>query len=246
MDKALYVGMNAASQSMMAQTIHANNLANASTSGFRADLEQARALEVTGDGFATRVYTQTEVPATDYSQGPLKQTGNDLDIAINGDGWIAVQTEDGSEAYTRAGELRLSPFGELQTGNGLPVLGNNGPIALPPFEKMEIGSDGTISIRELGQGPEVISALDRIKLVNPDVHELVKSPDGMFRRLDGEDELPDGSVRLSAGFVEGSNVNVVDSMVEMINLTRNYELSIKLMHTAERNSEVSAQLLQMQ
>lgn len=246
MDKALYVGMNAASQNMMAQTIHANNLANASTSGFRADLEQARALQVTGDGFATRIYTQTEVPATDYTQGPLKQTGNDLDIAINGDGWIAVQTEDGSEAYTRAGELSLTPFGELTTGNGLPVLGNNGPIALPPFEKMEIGSDGTISIRELGQGPEVISALDRIKLVNPNVQELVKSPDGLFRRLDGEAELPDGAVRLSSGFVEGSNVNVVDSMVEMITLTRNYELNIKLMHTAERNSEVSAQLLQMQ
>jgi len=246
MDKALYVGMNAASQNMMAQTIHANNLANASTTGFRADLEQARALQVTGDGFATRVYTQTEVPGTDFTQGPLKQTGNDLDIAINGDGWIAVQTEDGSEAYTRAGELRLTPFGELTTGSGLPVLGNNGPIALPPFEKMEIGSDGTISIRELGQGPEVISALDRIKLVNPNVQELVKSPDGLFRRLDGEAELPDGNVRLSSGFVEGSNVNVVDSMVEMITLTRNYELSIKLMHTAERNSEVSAQLLQMQ
>lgn len=246
MDKALYLGMSAASQNMMAQSIHANNLANASTTGFRADMEQARALQVTGDGFATRVYTRVEVPATDFSQGPLKQTGNDLDVAINGDGWIAVQTEDGSEAYTRAGELRLSPFGELQTGNGLPVLGNNGPIALPPFEKMEIGSDGTISIRELGQGPEVISALDRIKLVNPDAQDLVKSTDGLFRRIDGDDELPDGSVRVSTGFIEGSNVNVVDAMVEMINLTRNYELNIKLMHTAERNSEVSAQLLQIQ
>ena len=246
MDKALYIGMSAASQNMAAQTIHANNMANASTSGFRADLEQARALQVTGDGFATRVYTQTEVPATDFSQGPLKQTGNDLDIAINGEGWIAVQSEDGSEAYTRAGELRLSPFGELLTGNGLPVLGNNGPIALPPFEKMEIGSDGTISIRELGQGPEVISALDRIKLVNPDVQDLMKSPDGMFRRIDGGAELPDGNVSVSTGFIEGSNVNVVDAMVEMINLTRNYEMNIKLMQTAEKNSEVSARLLQIQ
>ncbi|MES3008210.1 MAG: flagellar basal-body rod protein FlgF [Pseudomonadota bacterium] len=246
MDKALYVGMSAATQNMVAQAIHANNLANASTTGFRADLAQASALPVTGDGFASRAYTRVDNPATDFTRGPLRQTGNDLDLAVNGDGWIAVQAADGSEAYTRAGELQLTPFGELQTGSGLPVLGNNGPIALPPFEKLEIGADGTLSIRELGQGPEVISALDRIKLVNPVSQDLVKGADGLFRRRDGAPEEADGAVRVSSGFVEGSNVNVVDAMVEMISLTRSYEMSIKMMQTAQQNSETSAQLLQVQ
>ncbi len=246
MDKALYIGMSAASQNMLAQAVHANNLANASTGGFRADIAQAKAMNVSGDGYSSRAYTLTEIPSTDFTQGPLKQTGNELDVAINGDGWIAVQAADGSEGYTRAGELKLSAFGELQTGNGLPVLGNNGPIALPPFEKLEIGDDGTLSIRELGQGPEVVAVLDRIKLVNPDTRDLVKGTDGLFRRRDGTDELPDGNVRVSAGFAEGSNVNVVDAMVEMISLTRNYEMSVKMMQTSENNSEASARLLQIQ
>ena len=169
-----------------------------------------------------------------------------MDVAIEGDGWIAVLTADGSEAFTRTGELSLTPFGELITGNGLPVLGNAGPIALPPFEKLEIGGDGTLSIRELGQGAQVMSVLDRIKLVNPDVQDLVKGEDGLFRRRDGEFEIADGNVRVVSGYLEGSNVNVVDAMVEMISLTRNYELNIKLMQTAQRNSEVSSQLLQIQ
>ena len=246
MDKALYVGMNAASQNMMAQAINANNLANASTTGFRSDFAQTMALQVVGDGYKSRAYSQTESPTSDFAQGPLRQTGSDMDVAIEGDGWIAVLTADGSEAFTRTGELSLTPFGELITGNGLPVLGNAGPIALPPFEKLEIGSDGTLSIRELGQGAQVMSVLDRIKLVNPDVQDLEKGEDGLFRRRDGEFEIADGNVRVVSGYLEGSNVNVVDAMVEMIGLTRNYELNIKLMQTAQRNSEVSSQLLQIQ
>lgn len=246
MDKALYVGMNAASQNMLAQTVNANNLANASTTGFRSDFAQAIALQVEGDGYHSRAYSQTVSPTSDFAQGPLRQTGSDMDVAIEGDGWIAVLTADGSEAFTRAGELSLTPFGELTAANGLPVLGNAGPIALPPFEKMEIGGDGTISIRELGQGPQVMSVLDRVKLVNPDVQDLVKGEDGLFRRRDGADEIADGNVRVVSGYLEGSNVNVVDAMVEMISLTRNYELNIKLMQTAQRNSEVSSQLLQIQ
>lgn len=246
MDEALYVGMNAASQNMLAQTVNANNLANASTTGFRSDFAQAIALQVEGDGYHSRAYSQTVSPTSDFAQGPLRQTGSDMDVAIEGDGWIAVLTADGSEAFTRAGELSLTPFGELTAANGLPVLGNAGPIALPPFEKMEIGGDGTISIRELGQGPQVMSVLDRVKLVNPDVQDLVKGEDGLFRRRDGADEIADGNVRVVSGYLEGSNVNVVDAMVEMISLTRNYELNIKLMQTAQRNSEVSSQLLQIQ
>ncbi|MCB1649128.1 MAG: flagellar basal body rod protein FlgF [Pseudomonadales bacterium] len=246
MDKALYVGMNAASQNMLAQAVNANNLANASTTGFRSDFSQALALQVQGDGYLSRAYNQSETPASDFAQGPLRQTGNDMDIAIQGEGWISVVARDGSEAYSRAGELTLSPLGELMTADGLPVLGNAGPIALPPFEKLEIGNDGTLSIRELGQGPQVMSVLDRIKLVNPNTQDLVKGADGLFRRRDGAEEIADGNVRVAAGYLEGSNVNVVDAMVEMIALTRNYELNIKLMQTAERNSEAAATLLRIQ
>jgi len=246
MDKALYIGMSGAAQNMRAQTIHAHNLANASTTGFRADLAQARSMQVYGEGMPTRVYSMTENPGTDFSQGPIQQTGHDLDVAVRGQGWITVMTEDGNEAYTRAGDLQINTFGELISGRGLPVMGNNGPIVLPPHEKLEIGNDGTISVRELGQGPEVLAALDRIKLVNPANADLVKGEDGLMRRRDGLIEAPDAAVQLVSGYLEGSNVNVVDAMVEMISLTRNYEMNIKLMQTAQQNSETSARLLQIQ
>lgn len=246
MDKALYIGMSGASQMMRAQTLHANNLANVSTTGFRADLAQSRAMQVYGEGMPSRVYAMTENPGTDFTAGPMQQTGNSLDVAVKGEGWIAVLAEDGSEALTRAGDLQITPFGELQTGRGLPVMGNNGPVVLPPFEKIEIGSDGTVSIRELGQGPEVIAALDRIKLVNPDNQALVKGQDGLMRRGDGALEPADGEVRVVSGYLEGSNVDAVQSMVDMISLSRQYEMNIKLMQLAQQNSESSARLLQTQ
>jgi len=240
------MAMSGATQNMAAQVVHANNLANASTNGFRADLAQARSMQVYGEGYATRVYAMTETPGTDFTQGPSKQTAGELDIAITGDGWIVVEAADGSEAFTRSGELRLNQFGELSTNNGLLVLGNDGPILIPPYEKLEIGSDGTISIREQGQEAETIAALDRIRLVNPANRDLFKGADGLFRRIDGAPEFPDASVTVISGFLEGSNVNVVDAMVEMISLTRTYEMNIKLMQTTEQNSEAVAQLLQVQ
>lgn len=246
MDKALYIGMTGASQMMRAQSIHANNLANVSTTGFRADLAQSRAMQVFGEGMPSRVYSMTENPGTDFQPGPLNQTGNSLDVAVQGEGWLAVLAEDGSEAYTRAGDLQVNTFGELQTGNGLPVLGNNGPVVLPPHEKIEVGSDGTISIRELGQGPEVLAALDRLKLVNPDNGDLVKGTDGLMRRTDGAVEPADGEVSVVSGYLEGSNVDAVSAMVDMISLSRQYEMNIKMMQTAQQNSEASARLLQMQ
>jgi flagellar basal-body rod protein FlgF len=246
MDKALYISMTGASQTMRAQAIHAHNMANASTTGFRADLEQARAMQVYGPGMPSRVYSMTENPGTDFTHGALIQTGNSLDVAIDGEGWIAVQAPDGSEAYTRAGELQVGVFGEVTTANGLPVIGNSGPVVLPPYASLEIGQDGTVSVRELGQAAEVLAAVDRIKLVNPANEELIKGSDGLMRRRDGTDMLPDADVRLVSGYLESSNVNVVDAMVEMIALTRNYELNVKLMQTAQQNSEASARLLQIQ
>lgn len=246
MDKAIYISMTGASQTMRAQAVHANNMANASTTGFRSDLAQARSMQVYGDGMPTRVYSMTENPGTDFTKGPLQQTDNSLDVAVSGEGWIAVQTADGSEAYTRAGDLKISIFGELMTSNGLPVLGNRGPIVLPPHESIEIGQDGTVSLRELGQAADVLAAVDRIKLVSLEQADMIKGADGLLRSRDGINAEPDGAVQLVSGYLEGSNVNMVDSMVEMINLTRNYEMNVKLIQTLQQNSETSARLLQIQ
>jgi flagellar basal-body rod protein FlgF len=245
MDRSMYISMTGAVQNMAAQAVNANNLANASTTGFRADLIQAKSVPVQGPGLPTRVFNALEANATDFSQGALMQTGNELDVAISGAGFIAVQMPDGSEAYTRAGNLQANEFGELLSGSGMPVLGNAGPVAIPPNQKIEIGFEGTISVLEQGQGAEAITAFDRIKLVNPDLADLVRGQDGLFRRRDGGVEPAEGSVVLRSGFLEASNVNVVDSMVEMISLTRNFEMNIKLIQTTKQNSEASAQLLQV-
>lgn len=244
MDRGLYISMTGAAQNMSAQTLHANNLANANTTGFRADLAQARAQPLYGDGHPTRVYAMTENPAADFNFGALQETGNDLDVAISGDGWLAVVDADGAESYTRAGELKINAFGELISGSGLPVLGNGGPIAIPPYEKLEIGVDGTISVVEAGQEAQAITTLDRLKLVDPPLEELHKAESGLFRRRDGAVEPASAAVRIETGFLESSNVNVVSAMVDMISLTRNYELNVKMIQTSEQNSEISARLLQ--
>jgi len=246
MDKALYIAMTGARHNMLAQTNHANNLANINTTGFRADFAQARSMPVYyGEGNPTRAYALTESPTSNFEQGPLSSTGRDLDVAINGDGFIAVMAPDGSEAYTRAGHLVIDANGFLRTGNGLPVLGNGGPINLPPLEKLEVGGDGTLSIVALGQGPEAMVELDRIRLVNPDLQNIEKSEDGLFRQRDGLPAAPAAEVRLVSGVLEGSNVNAVSEFTEILSLTRQYEMQIKLMKDAEQNSEASAQLLRI-
>lgn len=247
MDKALYISMTGAKHNMLAQTQHANNLANVNTHGFKSDFAQARAMPVYyGDGLPTRAYALTEKAGTDFTSGSLQQTGRDLDVAIDGDGFFAVTAPDGSEAYTRVGALHIDRFGILKTGSGLPVLGNGGPIALPPSEKVEIGLDGNITVIPLGQGPEAPVVIDRIKLVNPDTKTMSKSEDGLFRALEEEDPLPaDGNVRLVSGFLEGSNVNAISELTSMLSLSRQYEMQVKLMSTSKEMSEASARLLQM-
>ncbi|HIZ50285.1 MAG TPA: flagellar basal-body rod protein FlgF [Candidatus Pseudomonas excrementavium] len=245
MDKSLFLSMSGASQNMLAQRAHANNLANVSTTGFRRDFEQARSMPVFGEGFATRAYAMTERPGTDMSSGTLQQTGRDLDVAVEGEGWIAVQAPDGGEAYTRAGNLKIDVFGILRTSGGLPVLGNAGPIALPPADKVEIGTDGTISFRAQGEAPNVLAEVDRIKLVKPDQVAMHKGEDGLMRMNDGQEQPADGAVTLVTGFLEGSNVNAVEEMTAMLSLARQFELHIKMMRTAEENAQATNKLLQI-
>ncbi|KNC17987.1 MULTISPECIES: flagellar basal body rod protein FlgF [Pseudomonas] len=245
MDKMLYVAMTGASQNALAQKAHANNLANISTTGFKRDLEQARSMPVFGDTFPSRAYALTERPATDFSGGALQETGRDLDVAVGGNGFIAVQTPDGGEAYVRTASMNVDALGVLRAGNGLPVMGNGGPIAVPPDEKIEIGMDGTISIRGLGQAPNVMAQVDRIKLVNPDVKTLTKGLDGLIHTTSGQPAPADAAVRVESGFLEASNVNAVEEMTSVLALSKQFELHIKMMSTAKEGDEAMARVLQI-
>ncbi len=245
MDKALFIAMSGAKQNMLAQRAHANNLANVNTTGFKEDFTQARAMPVFGEHHPSRAYAMTERPGTNFESGPLMQTGNKLDIAIKGDGWIAVQSDEGGEAYTRAGDLQVDVNGQLRTGNGLPVMGAGGPIVLPPAATVEIGADGTISVLPLGADAQALAQVDRIKLVNPDPETIEKQEDGLVHIKDGgaPAEL-DPDIRVEVGFLEGSNVNAVSSLTDILSLSRQYELQVKLMSQADQISQSTARLLQ--
>lgn len=245
MDKMLYISMTGASQNSKALQAHANNLANVSTSGFRRDFEQARSMPVFGDGLPARAYAMTERPATDFSYGTLQETGRDLDVAVKGDAWIAVQSADGTEAYVRTASMQIDAFGVLRTATGLPVMGNAGPIAVPPEQKVEIGEDGTISIRAMGETPDVMAEIDRIKLVMPDRRDLEKGADGLIRGKDGQEFAPEANARMISGFTESSNVNAVAEMTSMLSLSRQFELHVKMMRTAEENSSAVARIMQL-
>lgn len=246
MDRSLYIAMTGAKNNMLAQGIRANNMANLNTAGFKADFEQSRSMGVYyGDGQPTRAFALTETPRADFESGPMITTANPMDIAIQGEGFIAVQAPDGSEAYTRAGNLVIDAAGTLRTGNGLAVLGNGGPIALPPLEKVEVGSDGTISVIGLGQTADTMVENNRIKLVKPVITNMEKGPDGLFRQRDGLEAPVDGTVRVKSGVLEGSNVNAMSEFTQILSLARQYDMQLKLMKTADENATASAQLLQM-
>jgi len=246
MDRMIYTGMTGAKQTMQAQTANSHNLANANTAGFRADLHAFQPEPVRGPGFASRVNAVSEGKGVDFSPGTMQTTERELDVAVQGEGWIAVQAPDGSEGYTRAGDLRLTANGNLVNGAGHMVMGDGGPIAIPPHEELMIGGDGTISIVPRGQDPETMAVVERIKLVNPPVDELEKSPDGLFRMADGGEAPADAEVRLAAGVLEGSNVNITTAMVNMIQLARQYETQVKMIQNADDNARSAAELLRSQ
>ncbi len=246
MDKLLYVAMSGASQNQMAMQAHANNLANVSTTGFHKDLEQARSMQIFGDSYPTRVYAMSERPATDFSGGALQQTGRALDVSVQGEGWMAVQAANGGEAYVRTGHLEIDPLGVLRTDSGLPVLGNGGLITVPPKMTIEIGQDGTVSIRGDGQNTSVLAQIDRLKLVNPDPKQLEKGADGLVRMAQGQAApKADANIRVVSGFTEASNVNAAEEMTSILELSRQFELHIKMMRAAEDNSAAMDKVLQI-
>lgn len=245
MDRMVYVAMSGAKQTEVAQTINSNNLANASTTGFRADLHAFSAHPVAGAGASTRINAQVESYGTDFSQGATAATGRDLDVAIQGTGYLAVQGAQGREAYTRAGDLRVNSGGLLTTGAGHLVLGDGGPLAIPPNSSLLIGADGTVSVQPLGQGPETLAIVDRIKLVRPDEARLAKGADGLLYLPEGEDASPDAEVRVTSGALEQSNVNVARTLVNMIELARQYEMQVNVIKTASEDADSAAQLLRL-
>ncbi len=243
MDEAIYLAMTGAKQTEIAQAINTNNLANISTSGFRADLHAFSSVPVEGPGVDSRINAVVETYGTDFSQGPTTFTGRDLDVAIQGPGFIAVQAPDGSEAYTRAGDLRVDASGILMTGRGDMVLGNAGPVSIPPNAGLSLGTDGSVTVQPLGQGPEALSLIDRIKLVNPDVKQLSKGEDGLLRHADALPLAPDGAVRVTSGALEQSNVNAAMTLINMIELSRQYEMQVNIIREAKDNADASANLL---
>lgn len=240
MDRLIYTAASGARALMLRQDGLAQNLANANTPGFRADQLAFRAVPVLGPGAPTRVVALEATAGFDEQSGPIQSTGRNLDIAVKGAGYIAVQAADGSEALTRNGGLEISPEGVLVTRSGLPVSGEGGTLNIPAGTTVNIAGDGTVTAHAPGAAAQTVG---RIKLVNVPAAELRKGSDGLLRTVSGEDAQADPDVQVVSGAIEGSNVNVVESMVNMIAAARQFETQMKLLQTAEQNDQRAAQLL---
>ncbi|MBK8529094.1 MAG: flagellar basal-body rod protein FlgF [Rubrivivax sp.] len=239
MDRLIYLSMSGAKATLQRQDVLANNLANASTNGFRAEMAAFRAVPVLGDGASTRAYALESTIGHDDRSGPVQTTGRELDVAMKGNAWLAVQGNDGTEAYTRAGALQVTAEGQLVTATGRAVLGDGGPITLPANARVEIADDGSISATVGSDRPQ---AVGRLKLVTPEA-ALARGDDGLFRAADGNDLAADPAARVLAGALEGSNVSPVETMVAMIAAGRQFEQQMKSLQTAEQREQAAARLL---
>ena len=246
MDKLLYVAMSGAKETLATQEANNYNLANVSTTGFKAALSAFQTRSVAGPGFASRAYATAGSVGWSDIAGEQQTTGNALDVAVQGAGFIAIQDPSGNEAYTRAGDLHVDSSGQLVTAGGRPVLSDSGPIAVPPAASVTIGADGTVSVVGLGQSPNSVASVGRIKLVNPPPSSstLVRGSDGLYRSGDGSPLEADANVRLASGVLESSNVNLSSCLVNMIELSRRFELQVRALHTADEDAQSSTKLLQ--
>ncbi|MBN8426485.1 MAG: flagellar basal body rod protein FlgF [Lysobacteraceae bacterium] len=245
MDKSLYVAMTGASATLRAQSALSQNIANISTSGFKALLTQTDAYKVDGYGMPTRTDAVPGSEDFDHRAGPLMTTGNELDVALQEGHWLAVQDDQGGEAYTRFGELEVSANGVLMTKSGRPLLGQDGPLTVPPFDKLTIGNDGTVSIVPQGQSAQTLAQVGRIRVVNDDGATFKRGLDGLMRREDGQAATPSAGDVLMTGVIEGSNVNAAQSLVDMIALSRSFEMQVRSIKTADENARASASLLRL-
>lgn len=243
MDKLIYIAMSGAKYLLSRQDALSNNLANANTNGFRAETVAFRTAPVQGAGAPTRAFAVDTTPRADFTPGPIRHTARDLDVAVSGRGWIAVQGANGEEGYTRAGSLQIDANGVLQTAHGHPVLSDSGPIVIPPDHRVSIAEDGTVSAVPAQPPLRAVNVVGRIKLVSPPEQSLERSADGLFRVRDGVPAEVDPNVRLIGGSLESSNVNVAETMVGMIAAARQFELQMKMLQTAGDNSRAANQIL---
>ncbi len=242
MDRLLYISMNGAKHSMLQQAVTANNLANASTDGYKAQNSAFRALPVYGPGMPTRTFVVDSTPNADLSGGTIKTTGRNLDLAVHGRGWFAVQDARGNEAYTRNGALEVTSTGLLVTNSGLPVVGDGGPITVPTDSDVTIAKDGTVSIVTNNQYQNQVQ-IGRLKLVNPADVDMVRGDDGLFRHKNGQPIAADAKVNLVAGALESSNVNAVNALIDMIDHSRLFDMQVKLLHKADENETSAIKLM---
>ncbi len=248
MDRLIYVAMTGATHTMGQQATIAHNLANATTIGYRAAVNSFRAVPVVGEGSPTRAFVVDSTTGANFAPGSIQVTGRSRDVAVQGAGWIAVQTKDGGEAYTRDGNLQISANGLLQTRNGFNVMGTNGPISIPVESDITIAKNGFITVisAQARMMPQTVEPAGRIKLVNPPEQQLVRGDDGLFRLRDGSKAPADGNVALAWGALENSNVNVVKEMVSMISISRQYDMQMKLLENAKSNASRASQIMNLQ
>lgn len=243
MDRLIYIAMTGAKHALGQQDAVTHNLANADSTGFREEMHKFRAVEVTNSPLPSRAFVVDASVASDFSAGPLKFTGRTYDMAVEGQGWFAVQGADGTEAYTRDGSFQLSPEGVLLTRSGQPVIGDGGPITIPPDNEVVIGKDGSISAIPATGDRNAVNVVGRLKLVNPDEASLERGDDGLFRVAGGNPAPLDETVQVAGGYLEGSNVNVVDQMVNMISVQRQFEMQMQVLRRAESNDQTATKLL---
>lgn len=245
MDRLIYTAMSGAKHILEQQATNSHNLANASTTGFRAQLDSFRAVPVLGPGLPTRAFVVDATVGSDFASGTIHHTGRELDVAVQGDGWFAVEAPNGGEGYTRNGAFRLNENGVLQTQNGLNVIGDGGPITLPPGVNVAIARDGTISTIDPATPGVPPTVMGRLKLVNPPTETITRGDDGLFRLANGAIAPEDANVAVAGGALETSNVNVVDAMVNMISLARQFDLQMNMMKNAENNATKAGQILNL-
>lgn len=243
MDRLIYTAMTGASHTMQQQAAVAQNLSNVNTPGFRSTIDTFRSVPLVGEGLATRTFVVDSTSGTDFTPGVMQATGRTLDVAIDGKGWIAVEDGNGNEAYTRNGSLQVLPNGILQSRNGMNVLSDSGPITIPPDTQVTIAKDGTISTVPSGTMAAQVVLVGRLKLVNPPEDQLVRGEDGLFRTRDGKPADADIKVGVVSGNLEGSNTNMVESMVNMISLARQFDMQMKMLTTADDNAKQASGVL---
>lgn len=243
MDRLIYTAMTGAAATMGQEAAVAHNLANATSTGFKAELHRLRAVPIQNTQLPTRAFVVDASVADDFTPGPLQHTNRSMDVAVQGKGWLAVQMPDGTEAYTRNGSLEVNANGILQTRSGLPVVGGGGPITVPPDVEVVVGADGTVSAVPRTGARNNTTTVGQLKLVNPPEQDMRRGGDGYFRLADGNPAPADPAVRVASGYLEGSNVNVVEQMVTMISLARHYETQTKLLSVAQEMDRSASQLV---